>query len=156
MRNHVWRPLYAAIALVILILTVRHYLVPKDFGVQGESFTFNFYRASSVDEWKKFPLSYKGSASCEECHEENVKSIAQSKHGVIACENCHGPLLDHPDDPELLPVNKEIDLCLRCHMSLPYPGSLRGKLAAIDPEEHNRGDRCVECHNPHNPNLEDM
>lgn len=156
MKNHVLRPLFAAMALVALILTARHFMVPSDFGVHGKSFTYNFYRASDVEEWKKYPVSYKGRAYCEECHGENVESIAVSKHSIIQCENCHGPALDHPDDPETLTINRSRDLCLRCHTSLAYPGSLRGEIVGIDPEEHNPEEECVQCHNAHNPNLEDM
>jgi predicted CXXCH cytochrome family protein len=143
-------------ALIALILTARHLMVPSDFGVHGDSFTYNFYRAGSTKDWKSFPVSYKGREYCEECHEENTTSIAASKHAIIQCENCHGPAMNHPDDPEVLTINKSRELCLRCHASLPYPGSQRGEMAAIDPEEHNPGEECVECHNPHNPNLEDM
>lgn len=156
MKNHVYRPLFAAMALIALILTVRHLMVPSDFGVHGDSFTYNFYRAGATQDWKSFPVSYKGHEYCEECHGENTTSIAVSKHSNIQCENCHGPAMNHPDDPEVLTINKSRELCLRCHASLPYPGSQRGEMAAIDPEEHNPGEECVECHNPHNPNLEDM
>lgn len=156
MRNHVLRPLFAAIALVALILTARQLMVPSDFGVHGESFTYNFYRADSVMDWKNFPVSYKGREYCGECHEENAASIASSKHAIIQCENCHGPAMDHPDDPEQLTITRSRDLCLRCHASLAYPGSLRGEIAAIDSGDHNPDEECVECHNAHNPNLEDM
>ncbi len=156
MKNHVFRPLFAAILFVAALLTVRHFLVPSDFGVHGESFTYNFYRAGSVNDWKNFLVSYKGRAYCEECHEENTESITSSKHAIISCENCHGPAMNHPDEPEVLTVDKERGLCLRCHARLPYPGSLRSEIAAIEIGEHNLGEECVECHNPHNPSLEDM
>ncbi len=156
MKNHVFRPLFAAILFVVAILVVRQLLVPADFGVHGESFTYNFYRASSVDEWKEFPVSYKGREYCEECHDDKTESISLSKHGVISCENCHGPAMEHPDDPELLSIDRGREQCLRCHANLPYPGSLRNEIAAIESGEHNLGEECVECHNPHNPNLEDM
>jgi hypothetical protein len=29
-------------------------------------------------------------------------------------------------------------------------------LPGIDPYEHNPGENCVDCHNPHNPDLENM
>ncbi len=156
MRNHVLRPLFAAMALVALILTARQLMVPSDFGVHGKSFTYNYYRAGSVTDWKNFPGSYKGRAYCEECHDENTASVVSSKHAIIQCENCHGPAMNHPDDPETLTINRSRDLCLRCHANLPYPGSLRGEIAAIEPGDHNPGEECVQCHNPHNPNLEDM
>ncbi|HEB50210.1 MAG TPA: cytochrome C [Desulfobulbus sp.] len=156
MKNHVLRPLFAAMALVALILTARALMVPSDFGVHGKSFTYNFYRAGAVTDWKNFPVSYRGGASCGECHDENAESIAASGHRIIQCENCHGPARNHPEDPETLTIDRSRDLCLRCHAGLPYPGSLRSEIPAIDPGEHNPGEQCAECHNPHNPNLEDM
>ncbi len=54
MKSHVLRPLWMAIGLVCLILVVRHIMVPSDFGVHGDSFTYNYYRAGNVDEWKAF------------------------------------------------------------------------------------------------------
>ena len=156
MRNHVFRPLFAALALVALILTARQIMVPSDFGVQGDSFTYNFHRASSVTEWKNFPVSYKGSQYCAECHDENTESIARSKHSIIQCENCHGPAMNHPDDPEALTIDKSRDLCQRCHAELPYPGSHRKDIPSMSPDEDDPEKTCVDCHNPHNPNLEDM
>ena len=32
----------------------------------------------------------------------------------------------------------------------------KGDIIGIDPEEHNTDSECIECHNPHNPDLEDM
>jgi hypothetical protein len=39
---------------------------------------------------------------------------------------------------------------------LPYPTSQRSELPGIDPQDHNPGENCVDCHNPHNPDLENM
>ena len=156
MKNHVLRPLWAAIGFVALILIARHFMVPKDFGINGRNFTYGFFRLGSIDDWKAFPVKYQGSENCFDCHSENAEALAASKHHNIQCENCHGPALNHPDDPETLPINRSRDLCLRCHTYLPYPNSLRSKLPGIDPAEHNPGIECAECHNPHKPNLEDM
>ncbi len=156
MKSHVLRPLWMAIGLVCLILVVRHIMVPSDFGVHGDSFTYNYYRAGNVDEWKAFTVKYRGKETCAECHPENVEANQASQHASIQCENCHGPALNHPEDPEQLTIDRTRALCLRCHADLPYPGSLRGELPSIDPEEHNPGEECVECHSAHNPSLEDM
>ncbi len=156
MKNHLFRPLFVAAAFIAIILVARYILVPSDFGVHGDSFTYNFYRADNVREWSLFPVSYRGREYCADCHEENSESIVQSQHKTIECENCHGPAINHPDNPETLNIDRNRKLCLRCHANLPYPGSLRNEIAAIEPSEHNLGVECVECHNPHNPNLEDM
>ena len=156
MKNHVLRPLWVVLVTIALILVARHFMVPDDFGVQGESFTYNYHRLSNVDEWKDFKVKYKGREYCQECHEENVVENNSSQHSTIQCENCHGPAIDHPDDPESLTIDTSRGLCLRCHTYLAYPGSQRGDLPGIDPEEHNVDTKCSECHNPHNPDLEQM
>ena len=156
MKNHAWRPFAVAIAAIALLLLARAQIVPADFGINGKSFTYNFYRKSDIKDWKAITVKYKGREYCNECHEEKFKEIMASLHKVIQCENCHGPALGHPDNPETLPIDKTRALCIRCHANLPYPLSNRADLPAIDPDTHNPDQNCVECHNPHNPNLEDM
>ena len=157
MKNHVFRPLFVVIAGVALLLVVRHFIVPSDFGVEeGGSFTFNYHRLSSNDDWKNFKVKYRGKEYCQECHEEKAEEILTSPHSVIQCENCHGPAIDHPEDPEVLSIETSRLLCRRCHAFLPYPQSNRADMPAINPEEHNPSENCVECHNPHNPDLENM
>jgi hypothetical protein len=151
MKRHVLHPLWVAIGLVGLILVARLFLVPDDFGVHGDSFTYNFHRLSNVQEWQDFPVKYKGRDSCMECHEENVRSIRRSPHKRVQCENCHGPSGNHPDDVEFLPVDTSRDLCLRCHAFLDYPNSARAEMLTIKDRIHKRRRECVECHYPHDP-----
>jgi len=156
MKNYAWRPFAVAIAAIALLLLARAQLVPADFGIHGKTFTYNFYRKSDINDWKAITVKYKGRNYCNQCHDEKFKEIMASPHKIIQCENCHGPALGHPDNPETLPIDKTRALCLRCHASLPYSLSNREDLPAIDPDTHNPGQNCVECHNPHNPSLEDM
>lgn len=156
MKKHVWRPLFVVIALVIVILLGRLYYVPEDFGVQERGYTFGFHRLGNEQEWKDYPAKYRGSQYCHDCHEENSTSISTSAHAIIPCENCHGAAFNHPEDPERLSVNRSRDLCLRCHSALVMPSSGRNDIPGINPEEHNSGIECAECHNPHNPSLEEM
>jgi len=157
MKNHVLRPLWVVLVAVALLLIVRHFMVPRDFGVEaGGNFTYNFHRLSATEDWENFKVKYRGREYCRECHEENLQSILDSPHADIQCENCHGPAIDHPDNPEVLTLNTSRALCLRCHTYLPYPTSQRADLPGIDPDSHNPGEECVDCHNPHNPALEDM
>jgi len=159
MKNHVLRPLWVAIAFVALILLARYFLVPGDFGVHGDSFTFNFHRASNVDEWKAFPVGYLGSDVCVECHGENVENLAASPHAIIQCENCHGPGKDHPEteNPATMVIDRSRDLCLRCHADLGYADTSRANLPAINSAAHYVESECVKCHNPHTGDFkEDM
>ena len=155
MKRHVLHPLWLAIALVGLILLARQFMVPDDFGIHGDSFTYNYHRLGNVQEWKDFPVKYQGNESCLECHEDNVKKHRRSPHKRVQCENCHGPSGNHPDDVEYLPLNKERGLCLRCHADLGYPASsARSDLPAIVDRRHKRKRECVSCHNPHDPREE--
>jgi predicted CXXCH cytochrome family protein len=156
MKNHVLRPLYVAIVFVAAILLVRSLVVPADFGIHGKNFTYGFYRKASIDDWKAFQVKYQGKDYCQECHEDEYEENAVFVHSIIECENCHGAAFEHPDDPEVLEIDRSRDLCLRCHSALPYPGSLRKELPAIDSEDHFESENCSLCHNPHNPDLEQM
>lgn len=156
MKNHVLRPLWVVIGIVSLVLLVRHFLVPVDFGIHGRNFTYGFHRLSNITEWQILPAQYQGNASCPDCHDIQSQENQASRHRSIQCENCHGPALDHPGKVKLLPIDRTRELCLRCHAHLPYPNTLRASLKGIDPETHNPGTPCVECHNPHLPDLEGM
>ncbi len=154
MRSHVWRPLFVALAVVGLILIARAFVVPPDFGVYERGFMYGYHRRSNEKEWEQFKVKYRGKQYCMDCHPDKYESNMSSKHKVIQCENCHGPAIDHPEDPPKLTVDRSRKLCLRCHTKLPYPSSLRGKLKGINPEEHNPDMECSTCHNPHKPDME--
>jgi predicted CXXCH cytochrome family protein len=157
MKSHVWRPLYLAIALVILILVAREFFVPKDFGIWERGYMYGFHNKDNETWWKNFKVKYKfDNEYCKECHSDKYESIMKTPHAIIKCENCHGPALNHPTDPPKLTVDKRRELCLRCHYYLPYPTSGRANIMGIDPAKHNPGIECVMCHNPHNPTLEGL
>jgi len=151
MKWHVLRPLWVAIGLIAVILTARVFLVPDDFGVHGDSFTYNFHRLGNEQDWKDFPVKYQGRDSCRECHTDNYRSVRRSSHKQLECENCHGPAYNHPDQVALLPRNTDRSLCLRCHAFLDYPNNVRNEMPQVDAAEHHPGQPCAECHNPHNP-----
>jgi len=151
MKRHVLHPLWLAIGLVALLLLARQFLVPDDFGVHGDSFTYNFHRLSNIQEWQEFPVKYQGKDSCRECHEDNYRANRRSPHKRVECENCHGPSGNHPDDVEYLPLNTERSLCLRCHADLGYDNTARAEMPSIVDRRHRRRKDCVECHNPHDP-----
>lgn len=154
MKNHVLRPLWLALAAIALLLVARYLMVPDDFGVNGHSFTYGFHRLSNVAEWQNFPAKYQKKGYCQDCHEDKVSENSASLHRNIQCENCHGPALAHPDKPEKLTVDRSRELCLRCHSILAYPSSQRGRLKGVDPDRHNPGEPCADCHNPHHPDQE--
>ena len=154
MKSHVWRPLYVAIGLVILILIVRSFLLPDDFGSYERGYMYGWHRLGNEQEWKDFKVKYKTREYCKNCHYDNYEKIMQTPHAIINCENCHGPAVDHPQDPPKLEINKTRQQCLRCHARLPDKGSGRAVIRSVQNAEHNPGMECVLCHNPHKPGFE--
>lgn len=156
MSSHVWRPLLVFLAVVVLLLVVRQFYVPDDFGVHEPSYAYGWYREKSIGDWKWATVKYQGRESCTPCHEKQVDTISGMPHASIQCENCHGPATDHPTDPQTLPTDRSRELCLRCHTKLEYPSSARGGLRGIDPAEHYPDEACADCHDPHRPVLTDL
>jgi hypothetical protein len=153
-KNHVWRPLYVVLCVVALILLARVIIVPKDFGVYERGYMYSWHRKSNEADWQKVKVKYRTSEYCKECHEEKYNDLKNSPHAAIMCENCHGPALDHPEDPPTLTIDHRRELCIRCHARLPYKTSGRGAIRGIDPTTHNPEAECTMCHYPHNPKRE--
>lgn len=163
MKNHVFRPLFAVIGIIVLVLAARTFLVPKDFGVHERGYMYGWYRKANIEDWKKVTVKYQGAEYCKDCHDKNYGDIKKSPHRNIQCENCHGPAgtaegIVHYDSDKLpkLTIDRSRQQCLRCHYPLPYPSSGRSKIKGIDPDKHNPDMECSMCHNPHHPNLEGL
>ncbi|MCX7794501.1 MAG: cytochrome c3 family protein [Thermodesulfovibrionales bacterium] len=148
---HVLRPLFVFLAFVSLILIVRAFYVPGDFGIHERGYMYGWYRKSNEEEWKAIKIKYQGNEYCSGCHPDQYNSLNSSHHAILQCENCHGPAIDHPTDPLKLSIDRSRELCLRCHTYLSYPTSNRANIRGIDPEKHNPGIECSMCHNPHKP-----
>ncbi len=146
---HVLRPLYVVLAVAGLILIARTLLVPADFGIHDKGYMYGWYRQGNVEEWKAVKAKYQGKDYCRDCHSEQEKQNLSSPHKIIECENCHGPAIEHPSDPPKLTIDRSRELCLRCHSFLSYPTSKRSEIKGIDPNQHNPGEECAGCHNPH-------
>lgn len=160
MASHALRPLAVIVGIVVLILVARALIVPEDFGSQERGYMFGFHRKANEDDWKHFEVKYAGSDECSMCHHDKYEMISNSYHSIIRCENCHGPAKAHiesvmkGDAKPLLPEkHTERELCLRCHAILPYMNSQRINLRGVDPEKHNPGVNCKDCHVAHNPSL---
>ena len=156
MRSHIWRPLYVVIGIVVLVLIVRQFVVPKEFGIHERGYMYGWHNKADENFWKEVKVKYRSSAYCKDCHSDKYSSIIKTPHAVIQCENCHGPAIDHPENPAKLAIDKSREQCLRCHSYLPYQQSNRSKIKGIDPERHNSGVECIMCHNPHKPSLNSL
>jgi len=146
---HVLRPLYVVLALVAVIIAARTLVVPKDFGIHERGYMYGWYRKTNEEEWKAFKVKFQGREYCKDCHAEPFQEIRVSPHAIIECENCHGPGIEHPSEPQKLIIDRSRGLCLRCHTGLPYPTSKRAEIRGIDPGVHNPGIECVSCHDSH-------
>lgn len=150
------------IGVVVGLLVFRLFYVPNDFGSGKRGFMYSFHRMSNEGENKAKEPKYRDTGKqkmheyCGECHSDEVDIRTEDLHGIIPCENCHGPALNHPEEPEKLVIDRSRETCLRCHTDLPYTTSERKRIPGVDPNDHNPGSDCVDCHNPHNPRLEDM
>lgn len=156
MKGYIYKPIYVLIFLLVLIGVARAIFVPADFKAVNGDYKYQWHRVSSEDFWKGFKVKYQGRKYCEDCHEDQVNMIKASKHAMIQCENCHGPAIEHPENPEKLTIDKSRDLCLRCHAKLPYRPATYAmlptgpiELKMQDGEEHNTDYECVECHDVH-------
>lgn len=156
MKSHIYRPFLVVLGLVGIILIVRFFYVPKDFGIHGRGYMYGWYRENNIQFWRDFKVKYQGTEYCKDCHSDKYESIMTTPHAIIPCEDCHGPAIEHPSEPPKLAIDKSRGLCLRCHSSLPYPTSGRSQIRGIDPGTHNPDIECVMCHNPHKPSLEGL
>ncbi len=154
--KHVFRPLYAIIGIIAFVLIIRAIVVPEEFGAHERGYMYGWYNKANESFWKEFKVKYKGRDYCKDCHTDKYSSIIHTPHAIIQCENCHGPAIDHPENPQKLDIDRSREQCLRCHSFLPYPQSNRFNIRGIDPDKHNSGIECVMCHNPHKPSLEGL
>jgi len=150
---HVLRPLWAVLALVLVILVLRTFVVPEDFGIGERGYMYGWHRASDPQYWQGISVKLRGREYCKQCHPAQFTQNGESPHRIIQCENCHGLAGQHPGAVPKLTVDRSRDLCLRCHERLAYPSSQRGEIRGVSGATHNQGVECAKCHKPHKPTL---
>ena len=124
-------------------MAARAVLRPASFGQYG------WYRGDALEEIAARPRTFGGMKACEECHSDILQKLAKFEHKTISCETCHGPAQAHADNPDVkLPKFTDLD-CMRCHeVNASRPKWLKQILI----KDHYHGQRCIECHLPHQPN----
>jgi hypothetical protein len=124
---------------------LRHFLVPKTFGVYGH------YRAASLIDNAQLEIHYSGQQACFVCHQDIEDKKAQDVHSDIHCETCHGPGEKHVVNSKVEKILKPTgrEFCGSCHAL--NAAKLKSAIFQIDLEKHNIGKNCIECHNPHQP-----
>lgn len=131
------------LGIVGAYLTARYILTPSSFGQYG------WYRGMALEEAAARPIVFAGKKACDECHSEVLQLVAKFEHKTVSCESCHGVGQAHVDNPEIK-LSKLAEIhCLRCHEANP---SRPKWLRQIALKEHYKGQRCTECHVPHQPN----
>ena len=76
MSRHVWRPLLVVLALVAVLFVFRYFYVPSIFGVHEPGFTYGWYRAANIFDWRAVAIKYQGRESCTRCHQKQVDAIS--------------------------------------------------------------------------------
>ena len=136
------RLILLTVLIVAAYLLARSALTPRSFGQYG------WYRGDALQELAQLPTVYAGRAACTECHKEAVQKVALKEHKTLGCETCHGVSLAHVQNPDVKLPKLTDNHCLRCHEREPAR-PLKHK--QIESQSHYKGDRCIECHVPHQP-----
>ena len=133
--------------LIGIMLALKFLLTPESWREYGP------YRGNSLTEIAAQEAKYVDFETCAMCHDSIANMRMEGEHKTIQCEICHGPGYKHMDDPEintmLIPQGRAY--CVRCHAT----NAARPKniIKQIDAIEHNEGENCITCHNPHQPWL---
>jgi hypothetical protein len=131
------------IGIVGSYLVARYLMTPESFG------EFGWFRGQALSEVAARTPVFAGQKACDECHSEVLQKVAKFEHKTISCESCHGVGLAHVNDPDVKMEKFTDHHCLRCHEAQPARPQW---LKQITPKSHYTGQRCTECHIPHQPN----
>ncbi len=131
------------LGIVLVYLTARYFLTPSSFGEYG------WYRGRALEEVAARAPVYAGKKACDECHSELFLKLAKSEHKGLSCEACHGVSQAHVENPDVKVSTISEHHCMRCHEA----SATRPKwLKQITMKDHYKGQRCTDCHSPHQPN----
>lgn len=141
MPPQVTRLVLLACGIVGTYAVARVVLTPRSFGQYGH------YRGAALEEVAAREPLFAGAKACDECHSEVRDKLAKYEHRGISCESCHGPARTHADDPDVATTKLTNTGCIRCHAD---NGARPVWLKQIK-TDHFAGDKCIECHVPHQP-----
>jgi hypothetical protein len=131
------------IAIVGSYLVARYFLTPPTFRQYG------FFRGDALEAIANSrDLTYAGKKTCQECHDDEFKKLSKGDHKGLSCEGCHGPGEAHADDPDVKIDKNSYSPCVRCHEFNPSRPKWHHQ---INSKSHYTGQKCTECHVPHQP-----
>lgn len=139
----VTRILLLTIGIVGSYSVARYFLTPPSFNEYG------WYRGNALMELASYDRVYAGSQACEECHADEYEKVRAGVHKTLSCEGCHGAGQAHVDNPDIHSMTiLTYSHCVRCHEANPSRPKWHKQ---INSKEHYAGDKCTECHVPHQP-----
>jgi len=145
MSKLIFRLFFSFVVFVSIFILIQQYLKPESFGKYGH------YRAKAIEDNKLSTPFYKGQAKCIECHQDIFDLTYSDLHADVNCESCHIPKIDANTECKVMPpiVEGTIEFCGVCHAT--NPARQKKGVPQLDFNEHEKGQNCIECHNPHAP-----
>jgi hypothetical protein len=131
------------VVFIGFFLIVRHFLIPDSFGQYGH------YRGNTLEDISSQEQVHSDKETCILCHDDVQAIIENDEHATLSCLICHGPGLEHTEDPNTENILKQgsREFCGLCHqINAARPTDV---VTQVDISEHNTGLDCIDCHNPH-------
>ena len=144
MPPQLFRLVLLTFAILSSFLVARTLLTPPSFRDYG------FYRGAALEEIASRTPVFAGKKACDECHSEILQKLAKGEHKTLSCEGCHGVSQKHVENPDIQPVKLSGNHCIRCHEANPSRPAWFKQINVRD--HYSSGQRCTECHVPHQPN----
>lgn len=138
----VTRLILLTVGIIGSYLVARHFLTPASFGQHG------FFRGDAIAEVASHAPVYAGKKACDECHSDQVLKLGKKEHKNLSCEGCHGPGQAHVENPDVKMGVLHYSHCIRCHGANPSRPKTHKQIV---PKSHYPGEKCTECHLPHEP-----
>src|SRR5437879_935770 len=136
------RLMLLAIGIVVVYFIARYFLTPMSFRQYG------WYRGDALAEIAAREPVFAGKKACDECHSDEYQKVAKFEHKTVSCESCHGVGRAHADNQDVAIAKFAFSRCVRCHEADP---SRPKWLKQISTRSHYTGQKCTECHLPHQP-----
>lgn len=132
------------VVFIGLFLILRHFLVPDTFGQYGH------YRGDALIDNASKEMVHASKEDCFACHDDIQAVVENDSHAGLSCLICHGPGLEHVDNPEAGNIlkNSGRDFCGKCHQI--NAARSTDIIFQVDINTHHtEKENCIECHNPH-------